>query len=116
MRARGQGRIPWRLAPHLPTQFLNLRLQIGKVRQWHADSRLSFRRLASNQFFRDYRLHAHPCDTNPAFMSRSVSEAKSYHPVNGYDCIWQGLLGRVLKTRIITFLVISRNISRSFIL
>ena len=43
-------------------------------RQQQANDGLGFRRLAGNDFFRDYRFHAHCCATRPAFESRSLCQ------------------------------------------
>ena len=70
LRAGRQRGVLRRLAFDLPSQ-VPIRLQLRNLRQQRADDRLRFRRLASNQFFRDDR----PCpllSPKPAFMSRSV--------------------------------------------
>ncbi len=63
-------RLPFRL----PLELLDLRLQLSDPRQEQADDSLGLRRLASDDFFRDDRLHTYHCATKPASKSRSVSQ------------------------------------------
>ena len=63
-----------RLAFRLPFQLLDPRLQLRNFGQQRANNRLGFWRLASDDFFRDYRFHAHCCDTKSAFKSRSIRQ------------------------------------------
>ena len=72
LRAGRQRGILRRLALPLPLEFLDPRFQLGNLRQQQPDDRLGFRRLASDDFFRDYQSHAHCCCTKPVFKSRSV--------------------------------------------
>src|SRR3990172_1843925 len=58
LRARRQRRVLRRLTLPLPFQLLDPRPQLDNLRQQRPNNRLGFRRLAGNDFFRDYQRHA----------------------------------------------------------
>jgi len=80
LRARRQRGVLRRLAFHLPLEFLDLRLQLGNLRQQQADDGLGFRRLASDAFFRDSKRHASCCRPTPPSVSRSVYQETASSP------------------------------------